>query len=90
MSFLPKAEVSCTVVSDSAIPWTAAWSLSSVHGILQARVLKWVAISFSRTFPFHISIHTSIGLPGGSDSKESACNAEDPGSMLGGEDPLEK
>ena len=27
-----------------------------------------------------------MGFPGGSDSKESACNAED----LGGEDPLEK
>ena len=32
-------------------PWTAAhqdpWD-SSVHGILQARVLEWVAISYSR------------------------------------------
>ena len=24
---------------------------SSVHGILQARILEWVAISFSRDFP---------------------------------------
>ena len=32
--------------------------------------------------------HAIWGFPGGSDSKESACNAEDPGSMLGGEDPL--
>ena len=29
-------------------------------------------------------------FPGGSDSKESACNAEDLGSSLGQEDPLEK
>ena len=29
-------------------------------------------------------------LPGGSDSKESACNAGDPGLTLGQEDPLEK
>ena len=30
------------------------------------------------------------GFPGGSDGKESACNAEDPVSSVGGEDPLEK
>ena len=33
-----------------------------------------------------------MGFPGGSDSKESACNAGDPGSIPGSgqEDPLEK
>ena len=31
-----------------------------------------------------------LGLPGGSDGKESACNAGDLCSFLGGEDPLEK
>ena len=31
-----------------------------------------------------------LGLPGGSDGKESACNAEDLGSILGWEDPLLK
>ena len=33
-------------------PWTI-YSLpgSSVHGIFQARILEWVAISFSRDFP---------------------------------------
>ena len=30
------------------------------------------------------------GFPGGSDSKESACNAGDLGWFLGQEDPLEK
>ena len=30
------------------------------------------------------------GFPGGSDSKESACNAGDPGLIPGWEDPLEK
>ena len=30
------------------------------------------------------------GFPGGSDSKESACNAGDLGSILSWEDPLEK
>ena len=29
-------------------------------------------------------------FPGGSDGKESACNAGDPGSIPGQEDPLEK
>ena len=35
-----------------ATPWTLAGSLpgSSVHGIFQARILKWVAISFSKGF----------------------------------------
>ena len=31
-----------------------------------------------------------MGFPGGSHSKESACKAGDPGSIPGGEDPLEK
>ena len=30
------------------------------------------------------------GFPSSSDSKESACNAEDPGLIPGSEDPLEK
>ena len=33
---------SCYVMSNSATPWT------SVHGILQARILEWVAMPFSR------------------------------------------
>ena len=31
-----------------------------------------------------------LGIPGGSDGKESTCNVEDLGSILGWEDPLEK
>ena len=31
-----------------------------------------------------------MGFPGGSDGKASACNAGDPGSIPGSEDPLEK
>ena len=31
-----------------------------------------------------------MGFPGGSDGKESACNAENSGSIPGREDPLEK
>ena len=33
---------------------------------------------------------SGITIPGGSDSKESACNAGDPGSVRGWEDSLEK
>ena len=32
----------------SATPWTVAQPGSSVHGVLQARILEWVAISSSR------------------------------------------
>ena len=35
-------------------------------------------------------IQRHLGFPGGSDGKESGCNAGDPGSMPGQEDPLEK
>ena len=37
-----------SVVSDSATPMDCSLPVSSLHGILQARVLEWVAISFSR------------------------------------------
>ena len=41
--------VSCSVVSNSETPWTPCSPPgSSVHGILQAGILEWVAISFSR------------------------------------------
>ena len=38
----------------------------------------------------NIHIISSLGFPGGSDSKESAFNSGDPGSIAGSEDPLEK
>ena len=31
-----------------ATPWTVAYQAPPFHGILQARILQWVAISFSR------------------------------------------
>ena len=38
-----------------------------------------------------VEIRTNLGLPSGSDSKESACNAGEPrAGSLGWEDPLEK
>ena len=62
---------------------------SSVHGILQARMLEWVAISFSRGPQFNSQVWkicwrrdrlltlVFLGFPGGSDDKESTCNAGD-------------
>ena len=38
----------------------------------------------------HIHVYTHRGFPGGPDSKEFACNAGDLGSILDGEDSLEK
>ena len=37
-----------SVLSDSVIPWTVVYQASLTMGIFQARVLEWVAISFSR------------------------------------------
>ena len=33
-----------------ATPWTVAYQAPTLHGILQARVLEWVAISLSITY----------------------------------------
>ena len=55
-------------------PMDCSLSGSSVHGIFQARVLEWVAISFFFPLP---------GFPGGSEVKVSASNAGDPGSIPG-------
>ena len=43
-----KAAQSCPTLCD---PMDCSLSGSSVHGILQARILEWVAISFSRGLP---------------------------------------
>ena len=40
-------EYTCLVMSNLATLWMVARQLS-VHGILQARILEWVAISSSR------------------------------------------
>ena len=47
-----------------AVPWTVG---SSVHGIFQARVLEWVAISFSSGLPNPRDLHL---LNGTSNSRE--------------------
>ena len=40
----------CSVVSDSLRSMDGGPPGSSIHGIFQARVLEWVAISFSKGF----------------------------------------
>ena len=42
--------VSCSVMSDLCNPMGCSLPGSSVHGILQARILEWVAIPFSIPF----------------------------------------
>ena len=60
---------------------------SSVHGILQVRILEWVAIPFSRgsSQPRDQTCISCIagGFPGGSEVKVSACNAGYLGSIPG-------
>ena len=46
-------ELSCSVMSDSSVtPWTVASQAPLSPGILQARVLQGVAMSFSKGFPW--------------------------------------
>ena len=45
------AVLSCSVMSDFATPWTVAHQAPLSMGILQARTLEWVAISYSKGSP---------------------------------------
>ena len=76
---------------DSSDPMDCSLPGSSVHGISQARILEWVAISFSKgsSLPRDRTqvpciagrIFYKLAFPGSSDGKESACNAGDLGSI---------
>ena len=55
---------------------------SSAQGILQARILEWVAIPFSRGFS-DLGIESRLGFHGGPDGKESAWNARHLGLIQG-------
>ena len=81
---------SCPTLCD---PMDCSLPVYSVHGILQAGILKWVVMpcltnlaSNPRLLHF---LHWEAGyllccsFPGGSDSKESACNAGDLGLISG-------
>ena len=45
------SQLSDSVLSDSATPWTVACQVPLSTGFFQARTLDWVAISFSRGSP---------------------------------------
>ena len=71
--FLTVLRLGGSVLSDSATPQTAAHQASSVHGILQARILEWGAISSSsyyvccnnfhyNTNPVNYSCHKGMSL----------------------------
>ena len=47
-TYLSVCALSCSVMSNSLQPMDCSLPGSSVHGILQARILEWVAIHFSR------------------------------------------
>ena len=47
-AFVSACMLSHSVVSYSVTPWTCSPPGSSFHGISKARILEWVAISFSR------------------------------------------
>ena len=48
MGIIVRTIVSCSVVSGSSRPMDCSWRGSFAHGILQTRILEWVAILFSR------------------------------------------
>ena len=82
-----KSLQSCLALSD---PVDCNLPGSSVHGILQAKILEWVSMPSSRGSSrprdqTHISYFSCTGkdFPGGSDGKESACDAGDLGLIPG-------
>ena len=71
-----KENVSLTVVSDTVNQWTTVHKARSVHGILQARILEWVAISLSAEDLPHLGMeHMSPALRAYSLLSEPPCIA---------------
>ena len=67
-SLLKKMYVQCVLVAQSCLtlcdPMDCILPGSSVHGVLQARILEWVAISFSRgSFQPRDWTHVSYAFP---------------------------
>ena len=61
-------------MSDSVTPWTVSWQAPLSMGFLQAKILEWVAISFSR------GIFLTQGLnPGLQHCKQTILPPEPPG-----------
>ena len=85
--------VSCSVVSDFVTPYCSPPGFS-VHGILQARILEWVAIPILlSTYYILYCLIIYLGPSWGLSGNESASNAKAEEMwiwFLGREDPLEK
>ena len=85
----PSEVKSFSCVQLFATPWTVAYQASSVHGILQARILEWVTISFSISSCGSQQKVTSSQRPS-QVVKRLPAMLETWVQFLGREDPLEK
>ena len=70
--------------------WSWWWTNSRKAGVLQSMESQRVGHDWETELNWTKHKAFNWGFPGGSDSKESACNAGDPGLSLGQEDPLEE
>ena len=50
---------SCSIVANSATPWTVAHQARWSMGIFWARILEWVTISFPRDFTCNLEFNLS-------------------------------
>ena len=76
------AALSCSVVCDSVTPWTVAHQAPLSVGILQARILKWVAMPSSRR-------QSNTGIEPRSPDRPAAAAAESHQSCLTLCDPID-
>ena len=54
-----------------------------VHWMQNLEDIYYICVCIHTHTHTHIHTHMYIGFPGGSEGKESSCNARDPGSILG-------
>ena len=68
-----------------ATPWTAAYQAPPPMGFSRQEYWSRLPLPSPYKRQMHINVHVCaiVGFPGGSDSKVSACNAGDPGSIPG-------
>ena len=81
----------CCPIGQDLATWlcNGGWEVSSwFRAAMQATLLNTHSYG-RRGHGYGVTISATWGLPGGSDGKESACNAGDPGSIPGPVDLLE-
>ena len=62
------------------------------HRVVRTVFHQWCAVAPGKSparVEFHVDFYRALGFLGGSDRKESACSAGDPGLIPGQKDPLE-